>query len=323
MRTANWVLIFLSAMFVCAVAGVLAFDTPVRHPLPAHGPVAGPNVGDLPPVQTYTARDTAKLGYRAYVGASEQVVVLIHGSSDDGSGLHPLAKTLRDAGASVFVPVLRGHGTSEGCGDIGYIGELEDDLVDLLKVLKSRFPAASYTLIGFSAGGGFVLRVLASDAEKLLQRFIMISPTLPQAAPTNRSNAGGWLSVARPRMIALEILNWMGIDRFNGLAVVGFANAPEARNLAGCYSFRLAVDFGAPRDYLEALRSSSKPIALLVGGDDEVFYADRFAPLLRPVRPDLGITIVQGVGHTGMTGKRSGIDAVKKVFLDMTAPSSN
>jgi len=34
---------------------------------------------------------------------------------------------------------------------------------------------------------------------------------------------------------------------------------------------------------------------------DELFYPERFAPLLRSVRPDLGITIVPGIGHIGMT----------------------
>jgi pimeloyl-ACP methyl ester carboxylesterase len=125
-----------------------------------------------------------------------------------------------------------------------------------------------------------------------------------------------------PRIIVLVMLNRVGVDRFNGLPVVAFATSPSAPNLTSFYSFRLAVDFGAPRDYLAALGRSTKPAALLVGGGDELFYPDRFAPLLRPVRPDLHISIVPGIGHIGMIVAPAGAAAVRKSFLELTAPTS-
>jgi hypothetical protein len=79
----------------------------------------------------------------------------------------------------------------------------------------------------------------------------------------------------------------------------------------GAYSYRPPVDFGAPRDYLAALGRNRKPEALPVGGTDELFYPDSFAPWLRTVRFDLPITIVPGIGHIGMT-----------VAPDGTAPAS-
>ena len=155
-------------------------------------PFADVDFGDLPAVQTFAARDGAKLGYRFYKGSGAQVVVLIHGSSDDGGGMHPLAKALRDPGASVYVPVVRGHGNFERNGDINYIGQLEDDLADFVAVLRPLYSNASFSLIGFSSGGGFVLRAIGTPDEKLFDRFIMISPALPQNAPTIRpSTAAG------------------------------------------------------------------------------------------------------------------------------------
>jgi non-heme chloroperoxidase len=282
---------------------VLAFDAPAK-PLPLASisePFADVDFSDLPTVQNYAARDGAKLGYRVYEGGGAQAVVLIHGSSDDGAGMHPLAKALRDAGASIYVPVLRGHGLSGRNGDIDYIGQLEDDLADFVAVLRPLQPNASFSLIGFSSGAGFVLREIGTPDERLFDRFIMISPALPQSAPTIRPDTGGWVSVAKPRIIVLAMLNRLGIDWFNGLPIVAFATSPNAPNLTSVYSFRLAVDFGAPRDFLTALGHSRKPSALLVGGGDELFYPDRFAPLFGPVRPDLRITIVPGIGHIGMT----------------------
>jgi non-heme chloroperoxidase len=324
MRKVLWAFAGLIVVVLGALGGVLAFDAPVKPPPLASisDPFADVDFSDLPTVQTYAARDGAKLGYRIYEGGGAQGVVLIHGSSDDGTGMHPLAKALRDAGASVYVPVVRGHGNFGRNGDIDYIGQLEDDLADFVAVLRRLDPNASFSLIGFSSGGAFVLHAIATPDEKLFDRFIMISPALPQSAPTIRPDTGGWVSVAKPRIIVLATLNRLGIDWFNGFPIVAFATSPKALNLTSVYSFRLAVDFGAPRDYLTALGRSRKPAALLVGGADELFYPDRFAPLFEPVRPDLHIAIVPGIGHIGMTVAPAGIAAVRKSFLDLTAPAT-
>jgi hypothetical protein len=44
--------------------------------------------------------------------------------------------------------------------------------------------------------------------------------------------------------------------------------------------------------------------------------------LFEAVRPDLRITIVPGIGHIGMTVAPAGIAAVRKSFLDLTAPAT-
>ena len=325
MRKMLWIFVCLIVVVFGVFGAVLAFDAPVQPPPLASvsEPFANVDFSDLPAVQTYPARDGTKLGYRVYEGGGTQAVVLIHGSSDDGAGLHPLAKALRDAGASVYVPILRGHGNFGRSGDIDYIGQLEDDLADFVAVLRPLHPNASFSLIGFSSGGGFVLRVIATPEEKLFDRFIMISPALPPGAPTLPPDTGGWVSLAKPRIIVLALLNRLGVDWLNGLPIVAFATSPKAPNLTSVYSFRLAVDFGATRDYLAALGRSTKPAALLVGGSDELFYPDRFAPLFRPARPDLPITIVPGIGHIGMVVAPQGIAAVRKSFLELTASHSS
>jgi non-heme chloroperoxidase len=297
---------------------VLVLDAPMRPaPLASiNDPFAAVDYSDLPAVQTYSAQDGAELGYRAYGGGAENVVVLIHGSSDDGAGMHLLAKALRDTGATVYVPVMRGHHGSGRAGDIDYIGQLEDDLADLVSVLRRLHTRARFSLIGFSSGGGFVLRVIAGPQERLFDRFVVISPALPPGSPTIRPNTGGWVSLALPRIIILSMLNRIGITAFNGLPIIAFATSPQAPNLTSVYSFRLASDFAASRDYLNGLARSRKPVALLVGGSDELFYPERFAPLLGPVRSDMPVTIVPGVGHIGMILTPDSVAAVRTAFLD-------
>ena len=172
MRKVLWAFAGLIVVALGALGGVLAFDAPVKAPPLASisEPFADVDFTDLRTVQTYVARDGTKLGYRVYEGGGAQVVVLIHGSSDDGAGMHPLAKALHDAGASVYVPVLRGHGNFGHNGDIDYIGQLEDDLADFVGMLRPLHPNASFSLIGFSSGGGFVLRVIATPDEPACQR---------------------------------------------------------------------------------------------------------------------------------------------------------
>lgn len=321
MRYVAWAVVGIVALIVAAVAGVLAFDTPAKpKPLASvSDPFAKVDFSDLPAVKTYVARDGVRLRYRAYPGDGDQIVVMIHGSSDDGTGMHVLAKAFRDAGASVYVPVVRGHDGSPRQGDIDYIGQLEDDLADLVAMLRAPHPKASFSLIGFSSGGGYVLRVIGGRDENLFDRFIMISPALPPGAPTIRPNFGGWATVAVPRIVVLSLLNRVGIDWFNGVPIVAFATNPAVKSLTGAYSFRLAVDFGPPpaRDYRAALGRSTKPAALLVGGADELFYPDEFAPTLQPGRPDLRVTVVPGVGHVGMTVEPAAVAAVVEAWQAM------
>jgi len=142
---------------------------------------------------------------------------------------------------------------------------------------------------------------------------------LPPGSPTLRPRSGGWVSVALPRAVALGVLNRFGIDRFNGLPIVGFATPPQVKGLTSFYSFRMAVGFGAPRDYLARLKRSTKPAVLLVGGADELFFPDRFAPLMAPARSDMPVTIVPDTGHIGMSVSPAGIDAIRKAYLDLSA----
>jgi pimeloyl-ACP methyl ester carboxylesterase len=325
MRKLAWGAAAIVVFVIGALTWVLAFDAPAKPtPLASiSNPFAHVDFRDLPPVQTYAARDGVRLGYRAYEGAGDQVIVMIHGSSDSGSGMHALAKAMRDAGASVYVPAVRGHDGSPRQGDIDYIGQLEDDLADMVTMLRVKHPQAGFSLIGFSAGAGFVLRVIGGADEKLFDRFIMISPALPPRSPVHRPGFGGWATVSVPRIVVLSFLNRAGIDWFGGLPIVAFATKPDIKSLTSWYSFRLAYDFGPPQDdYKAALPRSHKPVALLVGSNDELFYPDRFAPELQPTRPDLKVTIVPGPGHIGMTVAPAGIAAVIGAWREMIVPAS-
>ena len=60
----------------------------------------------------------------------------------------PIVSYLSEEGiAHIITPDLRGHGFSpERRGDIDYIGQLEDDLADLISELKNDYPNAHIVL---------------------------------------------------------------------------------------------------------------------------------------------------------------------------------
>src|SRR3546814_16323875 len=74
--------------------------------------------------------------------------------------MHILARALQSMPdpPTVYALDIRGHGQSGPLrGDIAYVGQLEDDLADFLAASRIDHPAAQWTLIGFSSGGGFTL----------------------------------------------------------------------------------------------------------------------------------------------------------------------
>jgi non-heme chloroperoxidase len=79
--------------------------------------------------------------------------------------------------------------------------------------------------------------------------------------------------------------------------------------LVGHYSFLLMRAFGT-NDYAADLRNARNPLAVVVGGEDELFYADKFAPTVDAVRPGIPVTIVPGLSHTGLTTDPSAVPAI-------------
>jgi pimeloyl-ACP methyl ester carboxylesterase len=68
--------------------------------------------------------------------------------------------------------------------------------------------------------------------------------------------------------------------------------------------------FTAPRDAIARLSSIKQPLAVLVGSEDELLYADRFAPLINRERSDVPVTLVPGVDHMGMVTDPQALAAI-------------
>jgi len=315
-------LVCAGVLLVGVAAFALALAIPPKRP-PAlefiRAPLAAQDYSDLPAPQAFAARDGQALAFRFYPSAARKVAVLIHGSSAHGRSMHALARSLaRQDAAQVYTLDVRGHGGSGPHGDIAYIGQLEDDLADFLAYARPRHAGQPFVLTGFSSGGGFVLRVAGGALGESFDGYLLLSPYLRYDAPTNRVREGGgtaWASPAVPRILALGLLERAGIRALHGLTAIEFAVREQDRAvLTPSYSYRLNTNLAPHGDYAGDFRRISKPTALLAGTLDELFVAEAFAGLIRPLAPSLRVEVVPGVTHTGLTVQPEALAAIARAL---------
>jgi alpha-beta hydrolase superfamily lysophospholipase len=294
---------------------------------------------ELPEVSYFDARDGQALAYRFYApsfsssadkaqlqtGGQTQVhtgaqitergsVVLVHGSSASSQSMHQLAMVFAGAGFTTYSLDIRGHGESGQSGDISYIGQLEDDLEDFVTEVKLQ---GNKSLVGFSSGGGFALRFAGSDRQALFDNYLLLSPFISQDSPTSRSNdSGGWVSVGIPRLVAISLLDAMGLKLFNHLEVIRFALRETSKvKLTYSYSYLLATNFRPISDYKANIAAVKQPVSLLVGELDELFNPQAFTGLFET--SNTKVKIIQGVNHVGMILSPSALDMAVTQLNDL------
>ncbi|WP_167760188.1 alpha/beta hydrolase [Paraburkholderia pallida] len=256
---------------------------------------------DLPALRRYTARDGEQLAWRFYDSAAEQILVFIHGSSAHGRSYHHLAAAIAAAGAAkVVLPNLRGHYLSgRRRGDIDYVGQLEDDIADLIAELRNQHFDGPVVLGGHSSGGGFVIRFAGGAYAKLASRFLMLSPVIPTSSTLRGRSAGGWAQVSLARIIGLSILNGFGMRGFNALPVIEFNKPVRFRDGSEtlAYSHRLSISYQPRTRYAADVRKLADKGAVLIGEHDEAVDAQRLRALFERDSPTTTFTVLPDTNH--------------------------
>jgi alpha-beta hydrolase superfamily lysophospholipase len=319
MRRLLYGLAFLALLIVLALAGAIAVGPtapPPMRSIQAAGATLDRESADLPPVRRAVARDGTALAFRTYAAAPDRVAVLIHGSSGSSVSVHGLARALQAAGVTVHVSDVRGHGESGRNGDIDYVGQLDNDIVDLLAGLEPLPAGGKRILVGHSSGGGFVLRIAGGQFGDRFDGFLMLAPYLSHDAPTVQVRGDAWAAPAIPRIIVLAILSGLGVHWFDGLPVIAFAVPAErgSRIRTPTYSFRLWANFAPHRDWQADIRNIRRPAMVLVGANDELFRADQYAPVFRALRPEIPVEMIANLDHMGPVVSQQGRAAVIKAL---------
>ena len=268
----------------------------------------------LPAVERFQARDGTWLGFRHYPSsgpATGRAAIVIHGSSGSSGGtIHALSGTLAGRGVETFAVDIRGHGASGTRGDIGYVGQLEDDLADVAVVRKTA-PTAPLTLVGHSSGGGFALRVAGSPIQLLFERAVLLAPYLGYDAPSTRPSSGGWAKADIPRILGLELLRAVGVNCCEALPVLALAVPLNSeKTLAGTYTDRLMRNFAVSRDYRRDLAAATKPITIFSGADEELMFADKNAEAVRGVAAAVDVKLIEGVNHMGIVSAPKALSVI-------------
>lgn len=256
---------------------------------------------------------------RTYGEANAQIplIIFIHGSGWVGLQYNSIASALSDQ-AHVVVPDLRGHGASpERRGDVDYIGQMEDDLAELIEA--TRLPGQKVVLAGHSSGGGLVVRFAGGKHRALMDQAILLAPFLKHNAPTTRENSGGWARVMTRRIIGLSMLNMFKITALNHLKIIQF-DMPEAV-LTGengklatlAYSFRLNTGFAPRSDYLKDIEALPA-FTLIAGKEDEAFFADKYEGMMSAVTNKGSYHIVDGESHLSIVDAKATENLIREVL---------
>jgi len=268
----------------------------------------------LPAIERFQARDGTWLGFRHYPAggpATGRTAIVVHGSSGSSGGtIHALSQALAARGVETFAVDMRGHGSSGTRGDIGYVGQLEDDLADFVAVLRKNVPSAPLTLIGHSAGGGFALRVAGSPIQNLFERTVMLAPYLGYDAPSTRRDSGGWASADIPRIIGLLALREFGITCCEALPVLALAVPPNSeKTLVAAYTDRLMRNFGTG-DFRRDLATATKPLTIICGADDELMLADKYTEAVRGAAMPVDVKLIDGINHMGIVAAPKAVSLI-------------
>ncbi len=316
----NFILIGLCIVVLIAAGGIVLSLVLIAAPEPKIPPprdvfgfeaVASQRQSNVPPpLRRFDARDGDALAYRFYDAATDRIVIFIHGSSYHGAAYHALATAIAEAGAAkVALPNLRGHYMSgRRRGDVDYIGQLEDDIADLIASLRAQGLEGPITLGGHSSGGGLAIRFAGGAHRDLVSSFLVLSPLIP-ASPAVRDGtasgggtAGGWAVLHMRRLYGLLALNTVGIHGFDGLPNIAFNKPPPywdgTETLS--YSYRLNVSYH-PRYRTGAdLNGLGERALVLVGANDEAIDGDALRGMIEADAPGARFEMLPGINHFGI-----------------------
>jgi pimeloyl-ACP methyl ester carboxylesterase len=312
-------------LWALSAIGLVALGFAALVAMPVTRPPTNPTIleaaGDLdrtglPSPTRFQARDGTELAYRLYPSAgntSDILAIAIHGSAGNSTEMNAVAKALAAAGVTVVAPDIRGHGFSGNRGDIAYVGQLEDDLEDLLGKLHERYRAKRPVLLGHSSGGGFALRIAAAPFGKSFDRFVLLAPYLGPFAPTTRDPEGkdAWASPDVPRIVALGVLHRLGITCCEGLQAIAFALPEDQARFATLgYSYRLLVNFGPPEDFQAAFAKAPAPVIVLAGSADTLMDSARYADVVDRPDQQSATRVLPRIDHMGIVSDPVALSAI-------------
>jgi predicted alpha/beta-fold hydrolase len=245
---------------------------------------------------------------------SARLVVLLHGWEGSASSLYVLSlgQYLFDHGYDVLRLNLRDHGDSHHLNEGIFHSCRIDEVVGAVRHIQALNPYRALSLVGFSLGGNFSLRVGARAAEAGLDldRIVAVCPVLDPVHTLERLE-NGWALYRRyfvwkwQRSLAKKQLAWpQAYDLRDVRRMTSLTRMTDhlARVYGGFPSLEAYLrGYGVVDSALAAL---AVPTRIIAAADDPIIPAEDLGRLAAP--PALGILRTSRGGHCGFFDRRAG-----------------
>ncbi|HZF27244.1 MAG TPA: alpha/beta fold hydrolase [Steroidobacteraceae bacterium] len=262
---------------------------------------------------------------------AEQLVVLLHGWEGSAESLYVLSlgQFLFQRGFDVLRLNLRDHGPTHHLNRELFHSCRIKEVTGAIKRIQALFPTQSLSLVGFSLGGNFALRVgaRARQAGIDLQRIVAISPVLDPEITLAALESGAaiyrkYFIWKWTRSLLKKQLAWPDAYDFDELL--------HDRTLTAMtdYLVRHHSEFPDLRSYLRgyalvhgSLESLETPSRIITAHDDPMIPSHDLERL--PRLANLRITPTRFGGHCGFMQSWRGADWVASEVLSELQPRSS
>lgn len=229
------------------------------------------------------------------------------GGAYSGGGYQYLARGLSEQfGITVYLADIRGHGESGGArGDAPSKEQVWRDIDGALDFVHKQNPSAKIYLGGHSSGGGLVVNYATEQSESnkkdTVGGYILVSPELGYLSGTARADRKDF---ARVNILAFILNGIFGVLGHNKAVQFNYPSEllETYKKMVAFNTVNMAnaITPEAPKDQMESMNSdNSKPVALWVGSDDELFDAKMVADYVVDTESNVG-TVLPGKNHLGI-----------------------
>ena len=239
---------------------------------------------------------------------ASKLVIMIHGWEGSAGSSYMLSMTTRllEQGIDVFRLNLRDHGQSHHLNRGIFNSTLLPEVLSGLEDLQARYSYQSYSLVGFSLGGNFALRVAAAAHDRAIElsKVIVFCPALHAARSNVLLNSPanyvyGQYFVRKWKSSLLKKLEYFPdyeyrskLDDMNTLDQMNAALIPEYTEFDNIESY-----FDAYAVVGDVLKNTICPCYLHFSKDDMMIPYEDIKQLA--YNPKLDITLTEKGGHCG------------------------
>lgn len=269
------------------------------------------------------ARDSTLLKATRYGQSDVAIIVYMHGAASNRYEMRGSAVLLQAAtGAEVVIYDHRGHGESGGeRTDVKYIGQYEDDLMDMITTLQKQSPNRKLIIAGHSMGGGIAMRYALKNSYPSPDAYLLISPSFGEGPTQKKGALREAIPEGRPvfvefnvkRMIGQAMLNSIGAHFMDHKSILYFNYRPDI--LAYSYRAVMSGQPTRPKTSDKALQAVNVPLLVIVGRNDKLFIVENFESFVS-ANSEGRTVVVDDESHNSILTSADAIAAIRDWYRE-------